>query len=209
MSSLYSTINKGFKYNIRSLNFCCPAIVVGVDDISDGFIDVQPVLNKFYNDGTFEERAVLFQVPIMFASTQTTSITTPVNLGDGVLLIFTEDDPSDYILGVKEPHDPPTTSYLEPSHAVALIGYNPFQESPCNTRNYKNPIDNTSVNIVHNKNTDNEVKFSINQDGSLSVIAPKGVDYKTTKFSIDCEEFELNASTKASTRSPLISQNGK
>lgn len=206
--SLTRLISNSFKYHLSNLHICFPAIVVGIDELEDNFIDIQPVLNNLKADGTDDEEPIIFSVPICNINTQTTSITIPVRVGDGVLVVSTEKDPTSYFSGSKEPHPPSTPTLYSSSNCVAILGCNPFQESPYNLNNYSNQLSMSDLNIVHNKGTESEVAFSLKGDGSVDCIAPTGFNIKTKSFKIDCDNYELNAAVKAKTTSPLISENG-
>lgn len=195
---LQASLNANFETNIRSLKFACPAIVIGVEDIQDGLITVQPVVNRFFPDMSYDTEAHIIEVPIIFPSTMNTSITFPVNIGDGVLLIFCHNDIDNYKYGLKEPHDPQTSAYLASQSAVAIVGFNPYQESALNPNNYSNQLNMDDVNIVHNKNTENEVTFSLTQDGKVVCNAPNGVSLKTTVAEVEAEKVTTNALVETS-----------
>lgn len=169
---------------VKGLNFCMPAIVVGIERLQDGLIDVAPVIDKFTSTLGYTEYEPIHDVPILSLNTSTSSIQIPINQGDGVLLIFTQSDASEYLQGLKEAHEPYTNSFLSLDNAVALIGFNPYQESVYNNNNYKNQLDNTALNIVHNKNTANEIMMSFKPDGTLSIIGNK-VDVKANTVNVD------------------------
>lgn len=195
---LQAAMNANFETNIRALKFACPAIVVGVEDIRDGFISVQPSVNKLFPDLTYDEEAQIIEVPVIFPSTATTSFTFPVNVGDGVLLVFCHNDIDNFKYGLKETHDPQTSSYLTNQSAVAIVGFNPYQESALNPNNYKNELNMDDVNIVHNKSTANEVVFSLTQDGKVVCNAPNGVSLKTTVADVEAERITTNALVETS-----------
>lgn len=170
---------------MKSLNFCMPAVVIGIDRIKDGLIDVAPVIDKFTSTLGYTEYEPIHDVPIITPNTSTTSIQVPINQGDGVLLLFTQSDPSEFIQGLKDAHEPNTNSFLSLDNAVALIGFNPYQESVYNNNNYKNELDNTALTIVHNKNTENEVMMSFKSDGTMSLVC--------NKVNVSCKQADVKA----------------
>lgn len=178
---------------VKSLNFCMPAVVVGIDRLKDGLIDVAPVIDKFTSTLGYTEYDIISDVPIITPNTSTTSIQVPINQGDGVLLLFTQSDCSEFIQGLKDTHEPNTNSFLSLDNAVALIGFNPYQESVYNNNNYKNELDNTALNIVHNKNTENEVMMSFKQDGTMKIICNK-VDVSCNEASVKAKEVNVDSS---------------
>lgn len=197
-------IDLGFQYNLSLLNICKLGVVVGVDNLSDGVVDIQIPINKLYPDNTSEEYQTFYRVKIVEISTASTSITIPVQQGDGCLVVFTDVDPTDYILGNKEPHDPPTSSAFGSHHAFCIVGANPLQESSYNVNNYKNQINQQDLNIVHNKSTGNEVVFSLKQDGSISCIAPSSVNVKSPNVVIDADSVDLTKALVTTTNDVVI-----
>lgn len=183
---------------MSNLRICFPAVVVSIEDIEDNMIDVQPVLNTLKSDGTDDEDPVIFSVPICNINTQTSSITIPVSVGDGVLVVSTDKDPANYFSGNKEPHAPASPTMYGADNCVAIVGCNPFQDSPYNANNYSNEFDRNSVNLIHNKGTENEVTFSLTQDGKVSCIAPNGVNLKTTVADVEAERVTTNALVETS-----------
>lgn len=191
---------------IKGLNFCMPAVVVSIERLTDGLIDVAPVIDKFTSTIGYTEYDVIYDVPIVSVNTSTSSIQVPINQGDGVLLIFTQSDASEYLQGLKEAHEPNTNSFLSLDNAVAFIGFNPYQESVYNNNNYKNSINNKSLTIVHNKNTDNEIMMSLNPDGTLGVIANK-VDVKCKQADVKADNVNVDASVIDAKNSLIKTEN--
>jgi hypothetical protein len=185
------------------MNIAFPAVIVGIDNLSDGFIDVRPVVN-YMNSVTGEtiKYPTISNVKVIFPSSQTSTISFPLSQGDTVDLIFQSVDIQDFINGNKNQHDPFSISNGNLNNVVAIVGFSNYQESPLNARNYQNEFDNKDLNIVHNKNTENEIIFKLTTDGDLKVLNAKKVSY-------ECEEFEVTASEKIKLTAPLISENGR
>lgn len=164
-----------------------PATVVSVDEIKDGFIDVKPIVN-YQNKQTLDcyEYGIIQRVKVQYPSTKTSSITLPVVIGDIVELIFQSVGIQDILNGNTEPHDPILHVFNNMVDCVAFIGFEPFQQSCMNPNNYKNDFNNQDLNIVHNKNTDREVTFSLTQEGGVKVITSGAVE-------VGCDTAKINA----------------
>lgn len=201
--SLESIIRHMIKLNNHKTNISFPAVVVNTDNLKDGFIDVKPVVN-FMNSATGDtiEYPVISNVSVLFPSSKNTTICFPLVQGDTVDLVFQSVDIQDFVGGNTESHDPFSTGYGNLANVVAIVGFTPYQQSCFNPMNYKNDFDNQDLNIVHNKNTDNEITFKLTSDGDLKVLNAKKVSY-------ECEEFEITASEKIKFTSPIISENGR
>ena len=189
--------------NNHNINISFPAVIVGVDSLKDGLIDVQPLVN-YINPSSSESSPypVINDVSVIFPNSQSTSICFPVKQGDFVSLLFQTADIQDFIMGSTEPHETAFPTYGNLSNVVAIVGFTPYQQSAFNPNNYTNDFNNQDLNIVHNKNTGNEAIISINTDGDISLKSP-------TKVSVECKEFEVNASEKIKLTAPLISENGR
>lgn len=189
--------------NNQNIKIAFPAVVVGVDKLSDGLIDVQPIVD-FMNSTTSESVSypTLYDIRVVFPSTINSTICFPVNQGDFVDLIVQSVDIQKFVNGNEEQHSPSFSSYNNLANVVAFVGFSPFQHSCFNANNYKNEFDNQDLNIVHNKNTKDEITFKLTAEGDLKVLNAK-------KVSFECENFEVNATEKIKFTAPLISENGR
>lgn len=201
--SIEALIRHMIKQNNHNINISFPAVVINTDNLKDGFIDVQPIV-RYTNPLTREpvDYPPLYNIRVVFPSNQTSSICFPVNQGDFVDLVIQSVDVQKFINGNAEVHSPSLLSFGNLANVIAFVGFTPYQQSCFNPMNYKNDFDNQDLNIVHNKNTDNEIVFKLTSDGDLKVLNAKKVSY-------ECEEFEVNASEKIKFTSPLISENGR
>jgi hypothetical protein len=198
-----SVIKQMIKMNNHKLNIAFPAVVVNTDRLTDGFIDVKPIVNYMNSlTGDTIRHPILRDVSIVFPSSKNSTICFPVVQGDTVELIFQSVDIEDFVGGNTQQHDPFTTGYGNLANVVAYVGFAPYQKSCFNPSNYNMDFNSQDLNIVHNKNTDNEIIFKLTSDGDLKVLNAKKVSY-------DCEEFEVTASEKIKLTSPLISENGR
>lgn len=189
--------------NNQNVKIAFPAVVIGVDKLSDGLIDVQPLVD-FVNSSTSEATSypVIYDVRVIFPATKNSTICFPVNQGDFVDLVVQSVDIQKFVNGNEEQHRPSFLSYNNLSNVVAFVGFSPFQHSCFNANNYKNEFDNQDLNIVHNKNTKDEITFKLTTEGDLKVLNAK-------KVSFECENFEVNATEKIKFTAPLISENGR
>ena len=191
------------RQNNHDINISFPAVVVGTDNLKDGLVDVQPIVN--YSNPLTEETVeypILYSVRLIYPSSKNSTICFPVQQGDFVSLLIQSVDIQNFLRGNTEPHDPLMLSHGNLANVVAIVGFTPYQQSCFNPINYKNDFNNQDLNIVHNKNTDNEITFKLTTDGDLKVLNAK-------KVSFECEEFEVSASEKIKFTAPLISENGR
>lgn len=187
--------------NNQNIKIAFPAVVIGVDKLSDGLIDVQPIVD-FMNSTTSESVSypTLYDIRVVFPSTINSTICFPVNQGDFVDLIVQSVDIQKFVNGNEEQHSPSFSSYNNLSNVVAFVGFSPFQHSCFNANNYKNEFDNQDLNIVHNKNTSNEVSIHLKTDGDIAIKSP-------TRVVVEAKEVEL-LSDKVDANSAIIDTQG-
>jgi len=172
-----------------------PAMVVGIQQIQDGLVDVQPLVNKVYKDGSKDECPVLYGVPIIMPCTTTSSITMPVNQGDTVYLMFSQRDIDVFKNGGDSPHDPASFRSFNMNDAVAIIGLNPVNKSKLSAKSHSIPFDNTSLIMSHNVGTEKESYIKISQEGSISIEAKNDLNFKAKSVNIKCNAVSMEAST--------------
>lgn len=202
-NNVEAIVRKMIKLNNHKINISFPAVVVNTDKLSDGFIDVKPVVNHMNSlTGETLEYPVIRGVSVIFPSSKNSTICFPLVQGDTVDLVFQSVDIEDFVNGNTNQHDPFTTGYGNMANVVAYVGFAPYKDSCFNSENYKGEFDNRDLNIVHNKNTESEIIFKLTSEGDLKVTNAKKVSY-------ECQEFEVTATEKIKFTAPLISENGR
>lgn len=164
------------RQNNHDINISFPAVVIGTDNLKDGLVDVQPIVN-YSNPLTEEtiEYPILYNVSLVFPSSKNSTICFPVQQGDFVSLLIQSVDIKNFVNGNTEIHDPLMLSHGNLANVVAIVGFTPYQQSAFNPNNYTSDFNNQDLNIVHNKNTDSEAIVSINTDGDISLKSPTKV----------------------------------
>ena len=192
-NSLEAIIKHMIKLNNHNTNISFPALVVNTSKLDDGLIDVNPVVN-YTNPLTADtiKFPTLMDVRVVFPSSKTSTVCFPLAQGDTVLILVQSTNTSDFINGNVQQHDPDFLSYGDLSNVVALVGFTPYQESCFNPNNYKNEFNNQDLNIVHNKNTDNEAIVSINTDGDISLKSPTRVIVESKEVEVLADRIEAN-----------------
>ena len=198
MNRTETIVKKIVRQNIRKMNISCPAKVVGIDNLKDGYIDVLPLVNEVHEiTKDSYEQPQINRVRVIYPSTKTSTICFPVNLGDFVQLEFQSVNIEKFLNGNEDQHDPSFNAFMNRSDVVAKVGFEPYQKSCMNPNNYSNDFNNQDLNIVHNKNTDREVTFSLTQDGGVKVISSGEVNIKCNTATVDATEIDaVNALVK-------------
>lgn len=79
------------EYARSHINTSLPAIVTNVDNLEDHqTIDVLPMINDTFDDGTALELPPILDVPVIFPSAGGGLLSFPVKVGDPILLIFSK-----------------------------------------------------------------------------------------------------------------------
>lgn len=167
--------------------------VVNTDNLSSGFVDVQPLVNKRGGNYDTYEYPVISYVPVVMPATTTAGIILPVKRGDTVLLVIGQHCFDQFKLGVKVPHDTLDLRRFDISDAVAFVGFNTTQDSVWNSDNHKKEYSEDSLKVYNNLGTDQECSMSLTNKGDLEV---------------DCNVFKVNAKEKIELVAPMISENG-
>lgn len=173
-------INFLIKNQIRDLNFSIPAVVVGVQRLKEGYVDVKPIVNRINpQTGDTFERTTIKNVRLIFPSNKSSTICFPVKQGDQVRLVFQNCSIQNFLNGNTQPHDPATNAFLNLNDVTAEVGFQTVQESCFDANNYANEFDSTSLNIVHNKNTPQESKIEIKESGDVVVSSNSSIEMKS------------------------------
>ncbi len=165
--------------------FCMPAVVLNVKDEEQLRVDVQPIVNRTFRDGSEPEYPVLMSVPCYMPHTKRSALTMPVEQGDTVLLVFAQRDIEQFKIGTTTPHAGNSQRWMDVNDAVALVGLSPFSESPNLARKHALPHNPKDVVLIHNMSTPNECELRLGQDGSVSATSP-------TVVKISAPNIELN-----------------
>lgn len=194
-NNVEAIVRKMIKLNNHKINISFPAVVVNTDKLSDGFIDVKPVVNHMNSlTGETLEYPVIRGVSVIFPSSKNSTICFPLVQGDTVDLVFQSVDIEDFVNGNTNQHDPFTTGYGNMANVVAYVGFAPYKESCFNSENYKNGLEIDSLNIIHNKNTDKEVSISLNPEGEVLIKTPSKVRVEAKQVDVLAERVEANNS---------------
>lgn len=171
-----SIIKRHVENSLYSLNVCTVAKVVNTDDLEDGFITVQPLINKIGKDWSSVELPNISYVPVLMPSTKNCGMALPVEKDDTVLLIFGQQSFDEFKFGADEPHDPNNMRRNDLSDAVALVGFIPTQLNVFNPSNHKNEKPKDSVKLFNNLGSSNENFVMLNKDGTIDIKATKEVN---------------------------------
>ena len=173
--SLESMLKSFISFNINQINTCMVGEVVNTDNLSNGFVDVQPLVNKRGGNYDTYEYPVISYVPVVMPATTTAGIILPVKRGDTVLLVIGQHCFDQFKLGVKVPHDTLDLRRFDISDAVAFVGFNTTQDSVWNGDNHKKEYIEGSLKLYNNLGTDNECSVELASDGIITATSPQKI----------------------------------
>lgn len=189
MHEVIDALKLGMSKKFDTQYHCLPAIVVGVQNLSEGCIDVMPIINKVYEDNTTNGAPNILSVPIVTPQTRGSALILPVNQGDNVLLVFSQRDISAFKGGARDQHDPETSRTGDINDAFAILGVNPLVESVYDPSQHTLPHSLDDVVMVHNLGTSAENEVRLKKSGDMEFRA------KNFKFIGESATFEVDKVT--------------
>lgn len=197
--SLQDVISSAFSYQMNGVYTAIPCVVLNVhDDLRDAKVDVQPLVNKKYKNGTEEELPPILAVPLIFPSSSTSAFTFPVNVGDTVLCVFSHRGIDNFKQGSGQPTVPTDYRKFDKRDAIAVPGLMPFNKSVNNPARRSLPHDTKDAVFVHNINTGNESEVRLKASGNIEVTTRQDV-------AINCRNATVNStSTTVNSQSAVI-----
>lgn len=174
--SLESILKSFVSININQVNTCMVGRVVNTDNLENGFVDVQPLVNKRGGNYDTYEYPVISYVPVIMPSTTTAGIVLPVNRDDTVLLVIGQYCFDQFKLGVKTPHDVFDLRRFDISDAVAFVGFNTTQDSVWNPDNHKTSYSSNSLKMYNNLGQQNECFVELSGDGVITAKSVKEIN---------------------------------
>lgn len=186
MQDVIDALKMGMSKKFDTQYHCLPAIVVGVQNLSEGCIDVQPIIAKVYDDNTVNDAPSILSVPILTPQTRNSALLLPVQQGDNVLLVFSQRDISAFKGGARDAHEPETSRTGDINDAFAILGINPLVESVYDPSQHRLPHSLEDVVVVHNLGSANENEVRLKRSGDMEFRA------KNFKFIGSSATFEVD-----------------
>ena len=191
-----------FEISMAEMWFACPGVVSSVSgDLSDLRVNVKPVINELYADGSTEEHLDILSVPVIMPGSANTLISFPVAAGDTVLLVFSQRSMDNFKIGNGQPTQPIDARKFQAEDAIAIPGLFTFSKSanrPAIRKYPHNP--KTDLVVAHNIASGTEVMLHFKQTGDLIVNTEQAV-------TVNCKTGELNATESYTINTPVMNIN--
>lgn len=144
-----------------------PCRVVRVVSLETLTVDVQPLVNEKYSNGTFTEHDTILNVPVVMLGSSTSMVSLPVNEHDTVLCVFSQRELTAFKSGTGSPANPNTFRLMDKTDAIAIPGLYTNKNSlnqPSKRNLDHNPLD---VVVAHNIGTGAESEIRLKTDGTI------------------------------------------
>ncbi len=178
------------EFTKNHMNTSIPAKVINIDNFSEQqTVDVLPIINNTFDDGTVLEIPPILDVPVVFPSAGGGLLSFPVAVDDTVLLIFSKRSIDDWMASRKSDRGtftPTDKRYYSLNDAIAIPG-----------------LYTKNTHLKPNA-TDVELKFAgssikLQADGDVIVSAAKdGIVTAVGNATVDCVDATITATGKIS-----------
>lgn len=192
-----------FEISMSEMWFSCPGVITSISgDLSDLRVNVQPVINELYADGSTEEHLDILSVPVIMPGSANTLISFPVVVGDTVLLVFSQRSMDNFKIGNGQPTMPNDARKFQAEDAIAIPGLFTFSRSANRPGIRKYPHNpKTDLCITHNIASGTEVNILFKQSGdmvvnteqSVTVNCKTGVVNATESYTLNTPQLNINA----------------
>ena len=178
--SLQEGVNGYIDYALNNVYTSIPAVVVNVhNSFNDQRIDVQPSINTKYKNGSSKEHPTILHVPVIMPSSSTSAILFPLNVGDTVLLVFSQRGLDVFKSGNGLPSTPTDFRKFDKRDAFAIPGAVPFAKAPNNPAKHTNTHSTSDMVVVHNLGTAEECEIRLKQSGDINITTSANVNVNT------------------------------
>lgn len=176
------------------------------NSLTDLRVDVEPVIQQQYADGTFEEHTQILGVPVVFPTGRTSMLSFPLFVGDTVLCVFSQSSMDNFKQGSGTPQRANDARRMDARDAVAIPGLYPFGKSLNRASVRKWTHSTADMVVAHNIATGTEVELRMKPNGDIIINTDQDafVNCKNATLtaqqdiSMACTNFTLNASNSIS-----------
>lgn len=195
MSEVIEALQKKIAANLR---VAMPAIIKKYDFKTQA-ADVQIDIKELYFDGSYSDYPMISGVPVIFLRAGGASITMPVKVGDGCLIVFLDRDARSWLLG-SSGGVPQSRRVHHLSDAVAIIGLSPFSKVSAaeNNEDVLLQFSDSKIRLKPGGIIDIHNAKEVNIKTENVIINCKNANIKTTEATnIECKVASIKASESA------------
>lgn len=193
-TSFRNMLDSSFTYNISEMHTAMPAVVVGVQNMDESRISVQPLILKRDESGEYtEHRPPIVNVVLQQPCTSLGGLTMPIQVNDQVLLIFTM---RGLDLWKRSNGEFVSTMYpriMAQEDAIAIAGVWPFPMSKNAKTSRKLTHSSEDVVVAHNLNSGREVEIRFKKSGDIVINSPTKITVNSSQAEVNADSVEVNS----------------
>lgn len=181
------TLNSMIHQNQALMFTGMPAVITGVN-LDSMSVNVQPAINEMYSSGEVEEFPEILSVPLIMPGSKKALVSFPVEVGDTVMLMFSQRSMDNFKLGNGRPTQPNDSRKHDMQDAVAIPGLFTFGNSANKPSSRKWSHNTKDVVIVANIGG-NEAEIRLAESGDITM---------NTEFKVNVNAKEINLTATSS-----------
>lgn len=159
----------------------------------------KPLIDNLLRDGRRIGMPLIEDIPVIFPSTNLSALTFPVNIGDTVLLLFSQRSLDNWLSSRDtNPVNPEDFRKHNLSDAIAIPGLFSFPRAINDLSKHTLVHDTDDLVVAHNIGTANENEVRLKEDGTIRISSGAG-----TKITLNLDgTISIDAPTSISVTSP-------
>ena len=169
MSDIDLAIKSNINSKVSRLNTSLPAKIVKYDPKTQK-AEVLPLIKLLLKTGESRILPTISNVPVVQPATSKSMVMMPINIGDTVLLMFSQRSLDLWV--DTEGQDPVNPDDYRKHHfndAIAIIGLFTFPQAINDSSKHTLPHDTSDLVIAHNIGTPEECEIRLKSDGSVTM----------------------------------------
>lgn len=188
--------------HMRDVQTAMPCIVTNVHgNFGEQRVDVRPLINELFKDGTNTEQPQILSVPVLLPGTEHSLVSYPINVGDTVMCVFSSRSMDNFKASIGQPTRPNDFRMHSDQDAVAITGLRTFSRSVNKPDLRKFPHDpQRDLVIAHNIGSGTEVMIQMKENGDVII----NTDFNVI---VNSKTAEVNASEKITLNAPTMDVN--
>lgn len=181
-------ITQFVSYELESVNTAIPAIILGVKKKGEELLlDVQPSVSISTMEGEVFSETSILNVPMQQPASSKGGMIFPPDVGDTVLLVFSQNGIDTWKYGTGQPQPPSDFRRFNKRDCVAIPCIFPVSRSMAKKSAHGQDYDVGDV-IIYNSRKSNPVEIILKESGDVFINSPG-------KVTVNCVDSEVNASS--------------
>ena len=178
-----------FAYKMEDIYTALPGIVLKVHDSGETLlVDIQPSVSVLTKTEEIFHRPVVLNVPVQMPASNKAGFLFPVDVGDTMLMVFSQDAIDNFKYGDGKPTAPNDYRRYNVRDCVAIPGVFPKAGSVNRIARHKLKHSPRDIVMFHNLGTGAECEVRLKDGtGDIEVTTPK-------TFTLTCKDMLVNAS---------------